>query len=1070
MAESYSIQAVLSAVDKNFSSTMKDAAGASDDLDKNIGKTKNSSEELGDESKKTNSSIMDIAKGVGVFKLLEVGMNAVTGSVGAAVSRFDTLNQYPKVLESLGASAEDSDRGIQILSDGIDGLPTKLDDVAATSQQMFLVFRDADKASESTIALNNALLASGSSGDKAARGTEAYLKMLRSGKVDMDTWMSLQDTMGIGLDKVAKEMLGAEASTTDLYKALQSGEISIDSFNGALVGMSDELGELAKTNTQGIATSFSNMSNAVSKGVANIIKTLDNLVRNTGINADGIAGIFDVLKVKINDSFTFINKSIDSSTPYIIGFMKVTSQLTPVVNTLTPVLVAAGSAFLYFKIVQTVTPMINALNTSVKTSTAIFKNYEAAIKMGTGATKAYQIAVVGGNASVKISSILFGALTGKIKATTATQLLFSKATTAASTASKGLLAALGPVGIALAVVSAAAFVLTKNYKQNTAETKALAEGQKEIKTSLEQSAKSQDDNAIKLKKQADNTTKLKDEIYKLSAEEYKTAEQKELLSQKIEQLNGQVDGLSLAYDEETNSLNLSNEQAQKRLDLQAKIQAGASAEESLLELQKQKVEITKAEKEAEDVMNSAREKTSNWLLANFSDLKNAKNAEEAYSTAKENSVEIDKQLSEAKAAIDEAEKARLEQLKQSRNEMVNQGKVDYQELSDAQKTSFDSMQSQYDSLLEKTTNVFEQVEQKQTISLDKMIENLKKNEEAMSKWSENVKILSERGVDEGIIAQLEKMGPAGATQAERLVKETSDELGNLTPEGKAKIDEFNNAMTSGMAETTHGMAKLAGEGSEPIVAEFEKTGKKSMQSLKGQFEGSELQQLGKDVNAGIAKGLGVNVNEVEEAAKNSANKLDESYKHALGIHSPSRVMIENGGFTIAGLVQGIQNNQNKAESSMTSLATVLVNSLDSLPNQFENIGYNAMIGLNNGLVSARGSVMNTANSIANDVSNTMRKALDIHSPSRVMQAIGNFVGEGLAIGMEDSTKLVGRASESLAQASMVSPSSFASDSIDGRGLTLNLDLTLQMLNKDFRAIVEGITEMQNTNMRLESSF
>ena len=87
------------------------------------------------------------------------------------------------------------------------------------------------------------------------------------------------------------------------------------------------------------------MSNAVSKGVANIIKTLDNLVRNTGINADGIAGIFDVLKVKINDSFTFINKSIDSSTPYIVGFMKVTSQLTPVVNTLTPVLVAAGSAF-----------------------------------------------------------------------------------------------------------------------------------------------------------------------------------------------------------------------------------------------------------------------------------------------------------------------------------------------------------------------------------------------------------------------------------------------------------------------------------------------------------------------------------------------------------------------------------------------------------------------------------------------------------------------------------------------------------------------------------------------------
>lgn len=1056
MAESYSIQAVLSAVDKNFSSTMKDAAGASDDLDNGV--------------QKSNTSIMDIAKGVGVFKLLEVGMDAVTGSVGAAVSRFDTLNQYPKVLESLGASAEDSDRGIQILSDGIDGLPTKLDDVAATSQQMFLVFRDADKASESTIALNNALLASGSSGEDAARGTEAYLKMLRSGKVDMNTWMGLQDTMGIGLDKVAKEMLGAEASTTDLYKALQSGEISIDSFNGALVGMSDELGELAKTNTQGIATSFSNMSNAVSKGVANIIKTLDNLVRNTGINADGIAGIFDVLKVKINDSFTFINKSIDSSTPYIVGFMKVTRNLIPVVDALTPALVAAGVALAYFKISQTITPMINALNASVMTSKTAFAAYSLATKMGAQSTVAFGAAQAATNGPIKVSTILYGALTGKIKFNTAAQMLSAKATTAASAASKGLYAALGPVGIGLAAVSAAAVILTKHYKNNNAETKELINKQKEVKDSLEQSAKTQDDNAIKLKKQTENTTKLKDEIYDLAAEENLSSEKKELLSKKIEELNGQVENLNLAYDEETNSLKLNREEAQKRLDLQAKIQAGAAAEEEMLELQIKKTENDKAQKEAEDELNKAREARIASEGKLYASVNSLDEYEKIYNETKKNGGEIDKQLAEVRSKISTAEQAQQDESKLKRTEMVNQGKVDYQELSDAQKTSFDSMQSQYDSLLEKTTNVFEQVEQKQTISLDKMIENLKKNEEAMSKWSENVKILSERGVDQGIIAQLEKMGPAGAEQAERLVKETSDGLGNLSPEGQKKIDDLKATMENGMAATTSGMAKLAGEGSEPIVAEFEKTGKKSMQSLKGQFKGSELQQLGKDVNAGIAKGLGVNVNEVEEAAKNSANKLDESYKHALGIHSPSRVMIENGGFTIAGLVQGIQNNQNKAESSMTSLATALVNSLDSLPNQFENIGYNAMIGLNNGLVSARGSVMNTANSIANDVANTMRKALDIHSPSRVMQAIGNFVGEGLAIGMEDSTKLVGRASESLAQASMVSPSSFASDSIDGRGLTLNLDLTLQMLNKDFRAIVEGITEMQNTNMRLDSSF
>src|SRR5690625_1332581 len=55
----------------------------------------------------------------------------------AAISRFDTLNKFPKVLQALGVSAEDSERAIQRLSDGIDGLPTKLDEIASTAQRMY---------------------------------------------------------------------------------------------------------------------------------------------------------------------------------------------------------------------------------------------------------------------------------------------------------------------------------------------------------------------------------------------------------------------------------------------------------------------------------------------------------------------------------------------------------------------------------------------------------------------------------------------------------------------------------------------------------------------------------------------------------------------------------------------------------------------------------------------------------------------------------------------------------------------------------------------------------------------
>jgi len=1025
MAETMSIQAVLTAVDKNFTDTMQQAEKSSSGLDDNV--------------KKTNFSILDIAKGVGVFKLVDVGVNAVTNSLGSAISRFDTLNQYPKVLQSLGASAEDSDRGIQILSDGIDGLPTKLDDVAATSQQMFLVFRDADKASESTIALNNALLASGSSGDKAARGTEAYLKMLRSGKVDMDTWMSLQDTMGIGLDKVAKEMLGAEASTDDLYKALQSGKISIDDFNGALVGMSDELGDLARVNTKGIGTSFSNMANAIGKGVANSITALDDLVVASGINSDGIAGIFDVLKGKINDSFNAMNKAIASAAPYIETFIKLLGKLSPLIPPLTAGITGLAVALATLKVIDAVNGWISKMNNLTGQAKIAMNVYATATKQGATAAEALEIAQKTANGTMKLSTIIYGTVTGKIKAMEIAQLALAKATLFLQSTTGFLVVALGAVAAVSAAVSWA-------FKDQTKSCKELKKSGEDLTSSVEGMSKTQEDSITRTEKQAESNLKLKDQIFKLSAEENKSAEQKELLAQKVEQLNGQVEGLGMGYDKEADSLSLSNEESAKRIELQAKIQAGADAEERMIELQQKREEATKLQAEAQEKVNKI---SSQWLYMG-GDLKNA---EKALSDAKVAANEIDKQIATDQKAMDEASIAREQQMQTVRTAMVEQGKIDYESLSDTQKSAFDSMQSTYDSLLSKTTNVFEQIEQKQTISMDQMIENLQKNQEAMSQWSDNISWLAEQGVDQGVIKQLEAMGPAGAAQTQQLVDEMSDGLGNLTEAGSKKMDDLKSVMTNSMSETTHGMAKIVGDGSEPIVAEFEKTGKKSMESLSGQFKDSDLQKLGKDVNAGIAKGLGVNVGEVQKAAENSANKLDESYRHALGIHSPSRVMIENGAYVIAGLTKGIEENENLAVDAMRKVSLGIIDSLNSFPIVMEEIGNNAMIGFNNGLQSEGNNALVTANNIANQVAETMRKALEIHSPSRVMEKIGGYVGEGLAVGMEKSKKLVSKVSESLADASIIQPQTALSN-----GYSSNIN------HGPSRAVVEVVTNLDGREM------
>lgn len=60
-----------------------------------------------------------------------------------------------------------------------------------------------------------------------------------------------------------------------------------------------------------------------------------------------------------------------------------------------------------------------------------------------------------------------------------------------------------------------------------------------------------------------------------------------------------------------------------------------------------------------------------------------------------------------------------------------------------------------------------------------------------------------------------------------------------------------------------------------------------------------------------------------------------------------------------------------------------------------------MLGLNNGMLAMRPTVIGTAEGIAADVKNAVNGSLDIHSPSRVMEDSGQFTDLGLVKGMRN---------------------------------------------------------------------
>lgn len=296
--ESYSLEAVLSAVDKNFTSTMNKADSSMGGLDKS--------------SQNTNTSILDIAKGVGVFKLVDSAVGLVRNSLDGAIDRFDTLNKYPVVMQALGYSASDVDKSMAKLNKGIDGLPTSLNEIVSNTQQLAISTGSLTKGTDTAIALNNAFLASGASTADASRGMQQYVQMLSKGTVDMQSWRSIQETMPVAMDKVAKSFKDQGVnSVSELYDALQSGTITFDDFNSRLIKLNDGVGgfaELAKKNSAGIKTSFSNVKTAVVKGLANVLSAIDNGMKSAGLGS--IAQNFDKLKTVVNQVFSAITKAI----------------------------------------------------------------------------------------------------------------------------------------------------------------------------------------------------------------------------------------------------------------------------------------------------------------------------------------------------------------------------------------------------------------------------------------------------------------------------------------------------------------------------------------------------------------------------------------------------------------------------------------------------------------------------------------------------------------------------------------------------------------------------------------
>lgn len=161
----------------------------------------------------------------------------VMGGITGGIERLDTMAVFPKIMENLGISAEDSESAIQRVSTAIVGLPTALDDAARSVQRLAMSTGDIDRATDVFIAFNNALISGGAPVQLQASALEQFTQAVNKGKPDMLEWRTLMNAMPAQLAQIASSM-GMTAA--ELGNGLRNGEISMDDFLDAIVRLNDE--------------------------------------------------------------------------------------------------------------------------------------------------------------------------------------------------------------------------------------------------------------------------------------------------------------------------------------------------------------------------------------------------------------------------------------------------------------------------------------------------------------------------------------------------------------------------------------------------------------------------------------------------------------------------------------------------------------------------------------------------------------------------------------------------------------------------------------------------------------
>ncbi|MCM1295668.1 MAG: tape measure protein [Muribaculaceae bacterium] len=881
-----------------------------------------------------------IVSGLGAFKLLEKGFQMVTGSVDKAMDRIDTMDQFTRVMTTVTNSASATSAALAETTEIVTGTAYGLDYAAQAVQNFTSRGMEIERSTDTVRRWGDAVAFYGNGSNAAfASVTDALSKMQTKGNVTMEH-MEMLLNAGIPAIEMYADAIGVTAS--DVTTMMSNGELSAASFiatmNNAIAEGTSKFPSLAGAAKEAGASwgaTWDNMNAAITRGVQAIILAVDDTQEALGrpTMRDAVKSFGSTFEKSLKAAAAVIPPVIKNLDLLAIGITGVTLAFgadkaiksfalsTEIANKALLAAEAAG---------QLVIPTLNAKMVAEARAAAVQR-------LGNEATEEQIIAEMASAGVISAKTLALGGMTTGLSASTVASMLLTGATTALGTAIKGLM---GPVGWAIAGGTLLVGGAMAVYKWITAETAAyeaqsaavedLASTQQSLKQSIDSSAKSYAGSIKSMNAGADAAKKLAAQMLELQSKENQSAADKALLASYVEQLNDQMEGLNLVYDEENNLLNLNEEQIRDYIDAKLQLEESNALverqnelyqEEALLLQNLQELDEKQQELDAQLADKSLKQQEYNDLLEQLNETR------AAY-------IEQEQSIADKKAEIE----ARIGEIDTASAQTL----IDNAEaVAEAQEAELKRRQDALAAYTDAATEMFDRINTQSKVSVEEMIANLQANQETVAAWADNLVELGRRGLDEGLLQQLRDAGPESAATVAELVSATDEQLitlsetfangGNvaaqalMTELGLPEVVNSGSDMVDSIAvgvntnpNLTNATIKLisdAKQAGETAVAanRFNTIGTQMMAAITGAVL---------DGRSGLVAAMVGNINAALEAAKAAAD-----------IHSPSRRARKEVGLPISqGVALGVEDGTpqmvSSAEGAMAALWRVLSGGAD----------------------------------------------------------------------------------------------------------------------------------------------